>query len=252
MRTGTYSAAIGLSIIASIVNTIGQTEAAVITPLQEFTDCKVAKEFRDKELPKKLDAEFERYRRGVQARVDEAAKDFESSLKKSKIDLKNATAAQRKEVSIAAGKFFTNLLLQRYANQMKGPWKDSYDKLPENHKKAVDVIAAKTVGLGDLTLDAARGKQVELADALKPYADGAIAALSWALGPLSIIFVEVAKGGSQTSLAYLEYKPDIDFAKQQADFWREQIDKLIIKSPDARVRVINATKAAIDGACGGK
>lgn len=250
MRTSTHPVTLGFAIMVCLFATIGQIEAAVITPFQVFTDCKVAKEFRDKELPKKLDAEFERYRRGVQTRVDDAAKDFENSFNKSKLDLKNSSAAQRKEVSIAAGKFFASLLLKQYADKMKGPWKDSYDKLPEGHKKAVDVIAAKTAGLGDLTLDAARGKQVELSDALKPYADGAVEALSWALGPLSKAIVEAAKGGSETGLAYLEYKPDVDFAKQQVEFWRKKIDDLIKNSPGARVRAINAAKAAIDGTCG--
>jgi len=234
----------------SLVARIASTEAAVITPLQVFADCKSAKEFRDKELPKKLEAEFERYRSGVQIRVEAAVKDFESSVKKSNIDLKNATAAQRKEVSIAAGKVITSLLLKEYVGKMKGQWKESYDKLPANQKKAVDVIAAKTAGMGDLTFDALRGKQIELADALKPYADSAIEVLSWGLGPVSKVFVEVIKGGTDTSLAYLEYKTDVDFAKQQGEFWRKQIDELISKSPDARVRVVNLTKAAIDGACG--
>ncbi|MGO7078857.1 hypothetical protein ACCT03_34435 [Rhizobium johnstonii] len=234
----------------SCVLSTSDASAFVITPMEVFADCTSAKTYRDKELPKKLDTELKRYRNGVQTRVDETIVEFRASLEKSKIDLTGSTAKQRKEVSIAAGKFFASLLLKNYASKMKGPWKESYDQLSNGQKQAVDVIAAKTNGLGELTFDAARGKQVEIADALKPYADGAIEALSWALGPASKGLVEIVKGGTDTSVAYLDVKPDIDFASQQVEFWRGEIDKLIANSPNAKIEAINAAKRAIDKVCG--
>lgn len=239
---------------ALLLTTIAWTvsaQAAVLTPYEVFADCKAAKQFRDVELPKKLDIEFDRYRRGVQTRVNEVIKDFEESLKKSKDDLQNGSDTQKKEMSIAASRFFASLLLKKYAANMKGPWKNSYDALNDHQKRAVDVIIAKTNGLGDLTLDAARGKQAEISDAVKPYADAAVEALSWGLGPISKVLVEAVKGGSDVGLAYLTVKPDVDFSAQQVEFWRKQLDQMIKSSPDARVQTINAAKLAIDGACGG-
>lgn len=237
--------------VGSCVFPTSHASAFVITPVEVFADCNSAKIYRDNELPKKLDTELARYRNGVQKRVGETIAEFRASLEKSKIDRTSLSAKQWKETSIAAGKFLAALVLKNYASKMKGPWKESYDQLSRGQQDAVDVIAAKTTGLGDLTFDAARGKQMELADALKPYSEGAIEALSLGLGgPASKLLVEIVKGSTDIGMTYLEYKPDVDFASQQVEFWSREIDKLIAKSPNAKIEAINAAKRAIDKICG--
>lgn len=224
--------------------------ALVITPMEVFANCSIAKEFRDKELPKKLDTEFRRYQTGVQARIDEIVKDFANSVQKSKVDYANFSEAQKKEVLVASGKFFTGLVIKKFAANMKGPYQDSYNKLSNADKRIVDAIGDKTNGLGDLTFDAIRGKKIDTADVIRPYADGLIELLSWSFGPLSKGIVEGAKGTIDIGGAYLEHKPDKDFAEQQIEFWKKSLEKMVINSPEFRTRVINNTKLVIDKACG--
>ncbi len=245
---GTAANAFGVAAFFAMLNS--PVCALVITPMDVFADCIKAKDFRDKELPKKLEVEFQRYRKGVQARVDEVATDFAASIRKSKIDYAKYSEAQKKEVLIASGKFLSGLMLERFTKNMKGPWKDSYDKLPNNHKDIVDAIGTKTKGFGELTFDAVRGKQPDTADIIKPYVEGLIELLPLSIGPVGTFVIEGAKGTIEIGGAYLEHKPDKDFAEQQIEFWKKSLDKLIVNSPEFRTRVINDTKKAIDKACG--
>lgn len=243
MRTGSITLAVALATLST------SASAFVLTPMEVFANCTAAKEFRDKDLPKKLDAEFERYRKGVQKRTDNIMKEFSASVKSSQVDYAKYTEAQRKEVLIAAGKFLYGLSIEHFVKDLKVA-KASFDQLSEANKKLVAAIGAKTDGLGELTFDAVRGKKIDVGDVVQPYADGLLALLTYSWGPASKMIVDGAKGAIDIGAAYAEHKPDRDFAQQQTIYWKKSLENLVVNSPDFRTRLINDTKNAIDKACG--
>lgn len=244
-RTTQTIAVAGWAFFMLTSSTFGQT--LILANGKIIVGCAAATKYRDGELVKALNRNFDSYDSAREKRIAATLKNMASVKKHARILIAKAKGDQRRIIAVALTQYATGKLMERLLK-----------KLPVDDKKQKTALNTVLKSSADLTVEA--GNQftggnpdgVKLASNQVRALVKAVAQASIVLPPsvrLAVDIMEATIDATDVTLSYYGKELDKEVAKSEIKNVDKAVARLFKRSNAKAIALINKVKDEIDKAC---